>query len=149
MKNWVVLCILFLLPVSAVALPDYSTDIWYYDSAGNLIGSYSITCNGHRFTTGVTSEIYEQFSMPCSNLQPLMCSDSGLYSLAGSSCGSCYSGSYNFWYEWDELPDCAGRYVCRNHNEWDPNPGNGNPSECCVPGDPGCCDPATNPACRF
>ena len=109
-KRILLALLLTLVAGSAWALPDQSVDIWYYDSEGNIVGWWSITCNGARSSGGTTTEIYDQISMPCQTLEPIMCSDIGMYTIGGCGDEWCYSGGYLMSYNFDMVSDCGG--VC-------------------------------------
>jgi hypothetical protein len=110
MRYGLIAVTLLLLAAPAFALPDYSTDIWYYDSQGNIIGWWSIACNGARSSGGQTSEIYEVFSMPCQTLEPITCADQGLSTLSGCGDTWCYSSGYVMSFNGDMVANCEG--VC-------------------------------------
>jgi hypothetical protein len=100
--------IVLLLTASAYALPDASQDIWYYDSQGNVIGWWSLTCSGQQYSGGTTSEVYELFTMPCETTEPIMCSEIGMQSLSGCGDTWCYSSGYVMSFNNDMVGNCQG-----------------------------------------
>ena len=109
LKRLGLLAVLILCAATAYALPDVSYDVWYYDEDGNVVGWYSLTCSGGRYSGGTTSDIYETFSMPCIGIiEPIMCNEN---EMPGCD-GWCYSDGYMMGYNHDVVPNCAGRCIC-------------------------------------
>jgi Family of unknown function (DUF6289) len=111
MRSTMMAVVLILVAAPAMALPDYSQDIWYYDSEGNIVGWWSITCNGQRASGGTSTDVYEVFSMPCTTAEPFTCLDEGLNTLG--NCGDywCYSDGYVMSFNGDMVYDCEGLCV--------------------------------------
>lgn len=102
-------CCLLFLASSVHALPDYSLQAWYYDSSGNVVGTYVLACNGQHSSTGTTSDNYEQYTFPCGNQEPITCTDVGMSELSGCD-GWCYSSGYVTSFNLDMVQNCDG--VC-------------------------------------
>lgn len=106
---WIVSCLVLTFAAgSALALPNYAQDIWYYDANGDPIGYYTLMCSGAHSSSGTTSSTYSVITTPC-GLNPWMtCADQGLSTLSGCGNDWCYSSSYVQEWGWDLVDNCAG-----------------------------------------
>ena len=120
-KRVLLSAVLLAAATAVYANPDYSQDIWYYDSQGNNIGWYTIDCNGQHYSGGSTSDDYEVVTIPCQSWVPWMsCNDQGLNTLSGCE-NWCYSAGYVMSYNYDMVSKCDG--ICK-FNEGPGNPPN-------------------------
>ena len=98
----------------SLAQPERATSTVWYDSAGNEIGWVHIRCDGPVQASGdTTGDIYiTDLGEQCDvYVEPIGCSDLGLYTVGSSCSETCVSAGYMMSYNGDMVPDCWGMCI--------------------------------------